>query len=170
MYKVFCILALFIFQLNTDAAFSKIGNDTKADKKQYGKELSSKEFTDKKLFSGKKSYPSPLFGWQVEALYKNDVSYSETARPKGFFVKKKIIDNKEANSLAHILYPLYERGPYRKQVKNANFISHFYEHGVVSFEMELDKRRKNHIGVIGVRTVKYNNGEIFKDIKVNAYQ
>ena len=81
-----------------------------------------------------------------------------------------MISEREANAIADMLYPRKERGRYRKQIKNAHFLSHFFEHGVVSYEMQLDARRKHHIGVIGVRTVLYSDGNKFKSIKVNAYQ
>ena len=34
--------------------------------------------------------------------------------------------------------------------------------------MQLDKRRKKHLGVIGVRAVLYSDNAVFKNIKVNA--
>ena len=138
---------------------------------QYGKELITKQFSkdDGRKFAGKKVYPFPRHGWQVEVLYRDGKSYSEVARPKGDKVAKKILSIAEANVIADMLYPKKERGSYRKQIDNAHFISHFFEHGVVSFEMQLDNRKKHHLGVIGVRTILYSNGDRFKDIKVNAY-
>ncbi len=148
-----------------------LGNKVSENQKQYGKELISKQFSDnEKNFSGKKIYQFPLQGWQLEAIYRDGKSFSETARPRGNKVKKPMITEREANVIADIMYPRKERGKYRKQINNANFVSHFFEDGVVSYEMKLDGRRKNHIGVIGVRAILYSNGDKFKSIKVNAYQ
>lgn len=152
------------------ASFAKLENKIKENEKQFGSELVSKQFSeDDRNFSGKKVYHFPLYGWQVEVLYINNRSASEVVRPKGDNFKKKMITESEANVIADMLYPKKDRGPYRKQVKNANFISHFFERGVISYEMELDKRRKNHIGVIGVRALLYSNGDVFKNIMINAY-
>ena len=161
---------LFLFILFTPLVHASLGNDVNANKKRFGGEISSKEYSDEKRnFIGKKGYQLSLFGWQVEAIYKDGKSFSETARPKGNRVKKNMITEQEANVIADTLYPRKNRGPYRKQIKNANFVSHFFEYGVVSYEMELDKRRKKHLGVIGVRTILYSNGDTFRKIKVNAY-
>ncbi len=147
-----------------------LSNTVNENKKQFGNELDTKDFSGKNRdFCGKKSYPFSLYGWQVEAIYTDGKSFSETARPKGGKVTKEMISEKEANAIADILYPKKERGRYRKQIDNANFVSHFFENGVVSFEMQMDKRRKRHIGVRGVRTILYSNGDKFKDIRVNAY-
>ncbi len=170
MIKLGTLLFLFIVSLFTSPVHASLNNDVNANKKQFGGEISSKEYSDgKRNFIGKKVYQSSFFGWQVEAIYKDGKSFSETARPKGNRVKKNMITEQEANVIADILYPRKNRGSYRKQIKNANFVSHFFEYGVVSYEMELDKRRKKHLGVIGVRTILYSNGDTFRKIKVNAY-
>ena len=156
--------------LYPNSVIAKLGNKVSENQRQYGKELITKQFSEgEKNFAGKKAYQFPLYGWQVEAIYKDGRAFSETARPKGNKVQKQMITEREANVIADILYPRRERGQYRKQVDNANFVSHFFEHGVVSFEMQLDKRRKNHLGVIGVRTILYSNGDVFKNIMINAY-
>ena len=149
---------------------ARLENSVRENQRQYGNELISKQFSDSnKNFSGKKTYQLSLYGWQLEAIYRDGRSFSESARPRGNKVKKQMITEREANAIADMLYPRKERGRYRKQIKNAHFISHFFEDGVVSYEMQLDKRGKNHIGVIGVRTVLYSDGKTFKSIKVNAY-
>ena len=161
------LASLLLFQ---STAHAKLENSVKENQRQYGRELSSKQFSDNnRNFSGKKTYQFSLYGWQVEAIYRDGESFSESARPRGNKVKKEMITEREANAIADMLYPRKERGRYRKQIKNAHFLSHFFEHGVVSYEMQLDKRKKSHIGVIGVRTVLYSDGKIFKSIKVNAY-
>ena len=144
--NVFVLFVLIVFA--QVCANAKIDSKSSENQKQYGKELVTKQFSDdKKDFAGKKIYQCPYYGWQVEILYRDGKSISETARPKGDKVKKEIITESEANLIADLLYPRKERGPYRKQIKNANFISHFFEHGVVSYEMRLDKRRKKQIGI-----------------------
>lgn len=165
------VISLVVILLLPSNALASLGVRVNENGWQYGKELTTKQFSkdDGRKFSGKKIYQFPRYGWQVEALYKDGRSYSEVARPKGDKVTKNIISIAEANVIADMLYPKKERGSYRKQIDNAHFISHFFEHGVVSFEMQLDNRKKHHIGVIGVRTVLYSNGDRFKDIKVNAY-
>lgn len=164
----FTIVALFFFF--TNHSYAKLGNNINENLRQFGKEIITKAYTkEDKNFSGKKAYLLPYFGWQIEAIFKDGRSFSEAARPRGNKVKKQLITEKEANVIADVLFPKKERGPYRKQVKNANFISHFFESGVVSYEMKLDERRKNHVGVIGVRTVLYSNGDTFKNIMINAY-
>ena len=164
------IIVLILTMLLSNPAFAKLNNKVNENKKQFGEEIANKEYiSPEDGFSGKKVYNFPLFGWQLEVIYRGGKSFSETARPKGNKVKKQMITEKEANVIADVLYPRKERGAYRKQVNNANFLSHFFENGVVSYEMQLDKRRKHHIGVIGVRTVLYSSGSKFKDIKVNAY-
>ena len=161
---------LFSFILFIIPAYAAINNEVGENKKKYDQELVVKQFSDsKKDFAGKIKYLFSLHGWQVEVLYRNGKSISETARPRGNNVKKEMITEKEANVIADILYPRKHRGSYRKQINNANFISHFFEHGVVSFEMRMDKHRKKHVGIVGVRTVLYSDGAKFKDIKVNAY-
>jgi len=161
------ILTLSLIQL---PSLAKIQNTTKDNEKQFGKEIISKQFTDDKWkFNGKKVYKCPLFGWQIEALFKDGKSYSESARPKEKNAKKDLITEQEANVIADMLFEKKDRGDYRKQVKNAHFISHFFENGVISYEMKLDASGKNHIGVMGVRAILYSNGEKFKDIKINAY-
>ena len=158
---------LFSFFLPTNAA---IGNKINENQKQYGKETDSIDFSEKsRTFAGKKTYKFPLYDWDVEVLYRDGFSYSESARPKRVFVNKKMISEKEANIIADLLYPKKERGPYKKQIKNAKFISHFFEHGVISFEMKLDEKRKKHLGIIGIRAILYSNGDNFKNIRVNAY-
>lgn len=169
--KVFFLLSvscfLLLFPIN---ALAKLGNKINDNQRQYGKELSSEQFSEKnKNFAGKKIYQLPQFGWQVETIYRDSKSFSETARPIGHKVKKEMISEGEANAIADMLYPRKERGKYKKQIKNAHFISHFFEHGVVSYEMKLDKKGKKHLGVIGVRTILYGNGTTFKSIRVNAY-
>ncbi len=164
------VLLVVLFILLPSQAFAKLGNKVNENKKQFGEELVSQEFSEPKdSFSGKKIYNFPLFGWQLEVIYRDGKSFSETARPKGNKIKKQILTEKEANVISDVLYPKKERGHYRKQIKNANFLSHFFDNGVVSYEMRLDKKRKHHIGVTGVRTILYSNGSKFKDIKVNAY-
>lgn len=161
------ILSIFLFQFPVNA---KIGNKLADNQKQYGKELSSKSFSDdKKNYAGRAIYQFPLYGWQVETLYKDNLSFSETVRPKGSKVSKNLLTEYEAASIAALAYPRVERGPYRKQVKNAHFISHFYEFGVVSLEMKLDSSRKKHVGVIGVRCIKYSDDETFNKIMIGAY-
>lgn len=151
-------------------ANAMLGNSINENTKQFGKELITKDFSgNNREFVGKKAYQFSLYGWQVEVIYKDGKSFSETARPKGNKISKEMISEKEANVIADMLFPRKERGHYRKQINNANFISHFFENGVVSFEMKLDKKRKHHQGVIGVRTVLYSNGDKFKNIMVNAY-
>ncbi len=165
------LLIIIIITLIPLQVFATLDNDINQNKKQFGNELSSRQYSDdKKSFIGKKIYQLPLFGWQVEAIYKDGKSFSETARPKGNRVKKNMITEQEANVISDMLYPKKNRGPYRKQIKNAHFLSHFFEYGVVSYEMQLDNKRKKHLGVIGVRTILYSNGDTFKKIKVNAYQ
>ena len=164
------ILIIILFFSVTTNAFAKIGNKIYENEKQYGKELERKQFSEKKKdFAGKIYYNFPLHGWQIVALYKDGEVISEAVRPNGNKVKKDMITEKEANVIADITYPRKERGPYKKQIKNANFISHFFDNGVVSYEMQLDKRRKKHLGIIGVRAVLYSGDAMFKDIKVNAY-
>jgi hypothetical protein len=167
VYILILSLVTFIFPL---CAASKLGNKVSENQKLYGKELVTKQFSeDKKDFSGKKTYDFPMHGWQLEVIYRDGESYSEVVRPKGNKIKKPMIAEKEANVIADVLYPRKERGPYRKQVKNANFLSHFFDQGVVSYEMQLDIRRKTHICVIGIRTILYSNGDTFKKIMINAY-
>ena len=166
----FMLLASCFLLLFQSSAQAKLENKVSENQRQYGNELISKQFSDSnKNFSGKKTYQFQLYGWQLEAIYKDGRSFSESARPRGNKVKKQMITEREANTIADMLYPKKERGKYRKQIKNAHFISHFFEDGVVSYEMQLDKRGKNHLGVIGVRTVLYSDGKTFKSIKVNAY-
>ena len=169
--KKLCFFAsLFLSFLSSLSSPAKLNHSVNENKRQFGTELVTKQFSDdNKNFSGKKVYQLSLFGWQVESIYVDGRSISEAARPKGSKVKKQMVSEREANVIADMLYPKRERGSYRKQTNNANFISHFFEHGLVSYEMKLDKRRKNHIGVIGVRTVLYTDGLIFKDIMTNAY-
>lgn len=164
----FCFfISLILFGSN---AHARLENKVNENQRQYGRELISKQFSENnKNFSGKKTYNIPLYGWQVEVLYRDGRSFSESARPQGNKVKKPMITEREANVIADMLYPRKERGRYRKQINNAHFVSHFFEEGVVSYEMQLDKRKKNHIGVIGIRTVLYSDGQKFKSIKVNAY-
>ena len=158
---------MLLFQSSAQA---RLENKVSENHRQFGRELISKQFSDgNRNFSGKKVYDFPLYGWQVEAIYRDGKSFSESARPKGDKLKKQMISEREANVIADMLYPRKERGKYRKQINNANFVSHFFEHGVVSYEMLLDKKRKNHVGVIGVRTVLYSDGKTFKAIKINAY-
>lgn len=161
---------LLFFLIALLPSFAVLGNSVNENERQFGREIASKQFSDGwRNFSGKKVYEFPLFGWQVEVLYKDGKSYSETARPKGNKVKKNLLAEKEANVIADTLYPKKNRGEYRKQVKNANFVSHFFEHGLVSYEMQLDKRRKSHVGITGVRTVVYSDGAAFREIMINAY-
>ncbi len=165
---LYVLVSLFLFACPAQA---RLGNSVKENQRQYGSELSSKQFSESnRNFSGKKTYNFPLYGWQVEAIYRDGKSFSEAARPRGDKVKKEMTSEKEANVIADILYPRKERGRYRKQIKNAHFVSHFFEPGVISYEMQLDKRKKHHVGVIGIRTVLYSDGQTFKSIKVNAYQ
>ena len=170
--RLLCIVLLaYILIAISLPSQAALNNDLNQNKKQFGGELSSHQYSDdKKSFIGKKTYQLSLFGWQVEAIYKDGKSFSETARPKGNKVKKNMITEQEANVIADMLYPKKNRGSYRKQIKNAHFLSHFFEYGVVSYEMQLDNRKKKHLGVIGVRTILYSNGDTFKKIKVNAYQ
>lgn len=166
-YLLILIITTIFFQ---NTAFAKIGKTLSENSKLYGNEISSVDYCeDKKNYTGKKTYQFPSFGWQLESIYKNGKSFSETIRPKGNKVSKKLITEQEASSIAAAVYPREERGMYRKQVKNAHFISHFYEHGVVSIEMQLDNRRKQHVGVIGVRCIVYSDGASFNNIKVGAY-
>ncbi|MBI2995800.1 MAG: hypothetical protein HYY52_03745 [Candidatus Melainabacteria bacterium] len=164
---VFASLLLCLFASSVSA---KLGNKVHENQKQFSKELFTRQFSEEgKNFSGRKVYQAPFYGWQIDTIYKDGRSFSETARPKGNKVSKKMITEREANIIADLLYPKKERGQYRKQIKNAHFISHFFEHGLVSYEMALDKRKKYHVGIVGVRTVLYSDGDIFKDIMVNAY-
>ena len=167
----FLLLVSSLVILFQSTAQARLGNSVKENQRQYGNELSSKQFSESnRNFSGKKTYNFSLYGWQVEAIYRDGKSFSEAARPKGDKVKKEMISEKEANVIADMLYPRKERGRYRKQIKNAHFVSHFFEPGVVSYEMQLDKRKKHHVGVVGIRTILYSDGQTFKSIKVNAYQ
>ena len=169
MHHIFIFLLTLILLLSS-GALAKLGNRPGENERQYGDEIVSKQFSDdKRDFTGKKVYALPFFGWQLEIIYTNGRSFSETARPKGNKVKKSILTEKEANTIADFLFPRKTRGPYKKQVVNANFVSHFFENGVVSYEMQLDKKRKNHTGVIGVRTLSYNDGATFKNVMINAY-
>ena len=169
--KNIALLVIIIIVFSSGHTFAKLSNKVSENQRQFGKELISKQFSEgEKNFTGKKVYQFPYFGWQMEALYRDGRSFSETARPKGNKVKKDLLTEKEANVIADVLYPKKDRGKYRKQIKNAHFISHFFEHGVISYEMLLDKKRKSHLGTVGVRTVLYSNGEVFKNIMVNAYQ
>ena len=166
----FFITGFVLFFLLSSAAFATLGNSVNENKRSFGNELITKQYSDEKDdFIGKKKYQFPYFGWQLEALYIDGKVISEAARPQGNKVVKKMITEKEANVIADVLYPRKERGSYKKQVTNANFISHFFEYGVISYEMLLDSKRKNHIGVIGVRAVLYSKGDKFKDIMINAY-
>lgn len=168
---MFSKILLLLIVLSFLPANAKINNNLRDNEKQFGKEFYSKQFSEGwAKFAGRKIYQCPLFGWQIEVLYKDGKSYSETARPKGKLVKKNMILEQEANVIADILFDKKDRGDYKKQIKNANFISHFFDNGVVSYEMKLDDRRNNHVGIIGIRTILYSNGDKFKDIKVNAYQ
>ena len=163
---IFLIVIVFTFT----PVFARLGSKVNQNQKQFGNETISKQFSENgEDFSGKKVYQFPLFGWQVEAIYKDGRSISEACRPKGNKVKKKMISEQEANVIVDFLYPRKERGHYRKQVKNANFVSHFFENGLISYEMQLDGRRNKYIGVVGVRTVLYSDGAMFKDIMINAY-
>ncbi len=170
MKRLFYIGIFYLLLCMTLPLQAKIGNKLTENEKQYGKDISTRQFSDdKKNFSGKVIYQFPLHGWQVESIYRDGKSFSETIRPKGSKVNKKLLTEKEASSIASISYPREDRGLYRKQVKNAHFISHFYDNGVVSLEMKLDSSRKKHTGVIGVRCIKYSDGETFSKIKVGAY-
>ena len=163
------VLFLFLLLISPNA-LAELDNKVSGNEKQYEKELITKQFSEtERNFCGKKIYEFPLYGWQVEALYRDGRVISESARPKGDKVKRDLITEREASAIGDILYPRKERGDYKKQIKNANFISHFFENGVVSFEMKLDRKRKKHVGVIGVRAILYNDGAKFKDIMVNAY-
>ena len=167
---IILILLLMLFVTLTNPSFARIGNSIHENEKQYGKELERKQFSDKKKdFAGKIYYNFPLHGWQIVALYKDGKVISETVRPKGNKVKKDMITEREANVVADIIYPRKKRGAYKKQIENANFISHFFNNGVISHEMQMDKRRRKHLGVVGVRAVLYSDSAIFKNIKVNAY-
>lgn len=169
--KMFSLLLCLLASLIFFPVYAKLGNKPNENQREYGTELVSKQFSDNnRNFSGKKIYQFPLYGWQLEAIYRDGKSFSESARPRGNKVKKQIITEREANVISDMLYPKKERGKYRKQIKNAHFISHFFENGVVSYEMLLDKRGKHHVGVVGVRAVLYSDGKTFKSIKVNAYQ
>ena len=151
--------------------FARIKSDLNENKRLYGKELNVKPFpVDSKNFSGRITYQLPNSEWQVEVLYRDKKSISESARPKAPNVKKRVITESEANVFADMLFPKKDRGPYRKQIKNANFVSHFFEYGLVSYEMQLDSRRIFHKGIMGIRAVLYSNGDTFNKIKVNAYQ
>lgn len=164
------ITSLFLIILFSNNAFATLGNSVNENKRLFGNELVTKQYSDeKKDFTGKIKYQFPYFGWQLETLYIDGKVISEAVRPQGSKVIKKMITERDANVIADVLYPKKERGSYRKQVVNANFISHFFENGVISYEMQLDSRRKNHVGVIGVRAVLYSNGDKFKDIMINAY-
>lgn len=169
MIRALCLVCFFVL-LTKPVALATLGNSVNENKKLFGNELISKDYSDeKKDFTGKKKYQFPYFGWQLESLFVNGKVISEAVRPQGNMVIKQLISEKDANVISDVIYPKKERGPYRKQIKNANFLSHFFEHGVISYEMRLDSKRKNHIGVIGVRAVLYSNNEKFKDIMVNAY-
>ena len=167
---ILILLLCFVFLFGSPVQ-ARLENKVSENARQYGNELDSKQFSDSnRNFSGKKTYRLPLYGWQVEAIYRDGKSFSESARPRGNKFKREMISEKEANVIADMLYPRKERGRYRKQIKNAHFVSHFFEPGVVSYEMQLDKRKKHHVGVVGIRTILYSDGKIFKSIKVNAYQ
>ncbi len=168
--KYFVSIIILIFLTNTHQAFAKLDNKINENERQYGKAINEKQFSDKKNdFAGKIYYNFPLHGWEIVALYRDGKVISEAVRPIGHKVKKEMISEREANVIADIIYPRKERGHYKKQITNANFISHFFDEGVISYEMQLDKRRKKHLGIIGVRAVLYSDDAMFKDIKVNAY-
>lgn len=169
IFKITILLLLFSYAIPSSNA--KLKNTVKENKKQYGRGHDVEEYSKERgSFTGKIKYKLPyLDGWDVEAIYTRGKAYSETARPIENKAKKTIITEKEANVIADILYPKKYRGRYRKQMKNARFISHFFENGVVSYEMKLDASGKNHIGINGVRTLLYQNGTTFNNIKVNAY-
>ncbi|GEM_PF-3595561 len=170
MKKVFFKVIFIVLLFSPIQVFPSLRNSINENKRKYGKEIITKAFNnEEKKFSGKKIYQFPMLGWQVESIFRDGRVFSETARPKGSKVSKLLITEREANTIADVLFPKNIRGAYKKQINNANFISHFFEHGVVSFEMELDKKRKRHVGITGVRTVLYSNGDNFKSIKVNAY-
>lgn len=163
---LFCCLIFFAHL----PAKSKIRSTFDENKKNLGKLIDKEIYNDdKESFAGRVFYKLLNSDWNVEVLYKDNLSYSETARPTSSSTKK-IIQQAEANIIADTLFPVAIRGPYKKMVKNAKFISHFFNNGVVSFEMQLDKRGKNHIGIIGVRTILYSDGDTFSKIKINAYQ
>lgn len=169
LIKLFFYVLALTLQLQYNAS-ALISNSVKENEKEFGDHLSSIQYSeDSSRFSGKRVYNLPFFGWNVEVLYVDGKSISEVARPRGGKVKKQILTEQEANVIADMLFKKKDRGPYRKQVKNANFISHFFEEGVVSYEMKLDDRRKDYVGIIGVRTILYSNGNGFNDIKINAY-
>lgn len=164
---IFVMCLIFIFN---NYSYAMVNNSIRENERQYGKSISSTQYSQSWFkYSGKEIYQHPFFGWQVEVLYKDGKSIAETARPKGKNVKKPMISEQEANVIADSLFTKRDRGDYKKQVKNANFISHFFENGVVSYEMKLDDRKRNYMGIIGVRTVLYSDGARFKDIKINAY-
>lgn len=157
---------LLAFPTSTSARLNKT---VKENKKLYGKELKIKQYSEsKRNFSGKIIYKVPNYDWRIETIYTNGVSFSESARPDDKS-KKQIIKESDANVIADKLFPKYLRGKYRKQVKNANFISHFFDNGIVSYEMQLDKRRRDHVGISGIRTLLYQNKTTYDGIKINAY-
>ena len=102
-YSYILIISILLFQFPVSA---KIGNKPTDTPKQYGKEISShNSCEDKKNYAGKAIYPFPLYGWQVETIYKDGKSFSETARPKGSKVSKRLLTEYEAASIAAITYP-----------------------------------------------------------------
>ena len=128
------VFILIIVLINSHQAFAKLDNKINENERQYGKSINETQFSDKKSdFAGKIYYDFPLHGWQIVALYRDGKVISETVRPRGFKVKKEILSEREANAIGDIVYPRKERGPYRKQINNANFISHFFDKGVISF-------------------------------------
>ncbi len=63
------IITIILFQ---NTAFAKIGKTLGDNSKLYGNEISSVDYCeDKKIYTGKKIYQFPSFGWQLESIYKN---------------------------------------------------------------------------------------------------
>lgn len=152
------------------AGVCKLNSSLTQNKWLYGKELKITQFSDSmKNFNGKITYKVPNTDWNVLVTYTNGKSFAEAARPSSTS-RRRFLSQSNANAVADTLFPKKDRGIYRKQVKNARFISHFFQNGVVSFEMKLDPKNKSHIGIEGVRVHKYQNGTSFsKAVKVNAY-
>ncbi len=98
--KVFSLLlclsaSLLLFQA---AAQARLENKVSENQRQYGSELDSKQFSDSnRNFSGKKTYKLSLYGWQVEAIYRDGKSFSETARPRGNKFKNEDANDEKLN-------------------------------------------------------------------------
>lgn len=169
--NLFLSCLLIFFSISITEGMCKLGNSPIQNKWMYGKTIEEEEFSNSnEPFSGKITYRLPKTDWYVTVIYSKGKSYSETARPhKGS--TKTYYTNQESFQIADDLFPRNNRGLFKKEVKNARFISYFYDNGVVSFEMKLDSKNKSHIGVEGIRCLYYHGGTTYNtETMVNAYQ